>query len=445
MFSQDITGKWFGLLNVSGAQLRLELNIQNQDSIFVAQLISIDQNNAIMNIDKIEFLDLNLEFSIEKSKISYKGTLKDTIINGIFFQQTKFPLNFQRSPIKKKTINHFQEPKKPYPYYEEEVFIKNKKDKIILAGTLTLPQKEGKFPAVILISGSGPQNRNEEIIGHKPFLVISDFLTRNGIAVLRFDDRGIGKSKGNFSKATTYDFSNDVEAIFKYLQKRKEIIKNKIGLIGHSEGAMIASMVASRNKNIDFVIFLAGPGIPIDSLLIMQTEAIAKASGLIDDEIEITSKLNFKIYQLVKSENNLDSIKLKTKDLMIKFQNDNPDLLESLDEKSIDAQIQTITNTWFRYFIKFIPELYIKNIKCPLLALNGNKDLQVIAKENLSAIEKILKKNGNNNVIIKELDNQNHLFQECETGSPSEYSEIEQTFSPIALNEILKFINSNIK
>ena len=313
---------------------------------------------------------------------------------------------------------------------------------------MTLPKKDGIFPVVILITGSGPQNRDEELLGHKPFLIISDYLTKNEIAVLRYDDRGVGQSTGDFNTATSADFATDVESAIAYLKTRKEINKNKIGLIGHSEGGLIAPIVASKSKDVNFIVLLAGTGIQGDKLLLLQQELIAKANGVSEAEIEKTIQNNSKVIEMVVKSN--DNQKLKTD--LTKLINEllenepNTEIPNGMSkEEFVSMQVNEISTPWMVYFMKFNPVITLEKVKCPVLAVNGEKDLQVPPKENLTAIKNALKKGGNKNVTTIEFPNLNHLFQECETGSPNEYATIEQTISPIVLKEITRWIKLQTK
>jgi len=349
----------------------------------------------------------------------------------------------------KTSIKRPQEPSKPYSYYTEEITFKNNQANIILAGTLTLPSAAENYPVVILISGSGAQNRDEEISGHKPFLIIADHLTKCGIAVLRYDDRGVGKSTGNFKAATTADFASDVASAIEYLKTRKEIDRNNIGLIGHSEGGMIAPMVASNSKDVSFIVLLAGPGIKIRKVMLMQQELIAKADGVSESDIaKYILPLHKEAYRMISI--STDSRKLK-KDLasLIKEMYDNtpPGLIPSnmTKEEVISTQSDKWSSEWFRNFLSYDPSPVLEKVTCPVLAINGEKDLQVTPRENLSGISDALKRGGNTSVTVKELPNLNHLFQNCETGSPEEYAAIEQTFSPVALKEISDWILKQVR
>ena len=263
MFGQVVVGKWNGALDIQGTQLRVVFNISKTESGYSATMDSPDQGVNGIAVSSVSYENSALKLFVSKLGIEYYGVLgEDNIVVGTFKQGGQsFLLNLSKKEIKKKKMVRPQEPIKPYSYYSENVKFKNEEDNIVLAGTLTMPNKKGNFTVVVLISGSGPQNRNEEIAGHKPFLVLADYLTKNGIAVLRFDDRGTAKSTGSFKNSTTFDFAKDVESAIKYLKNRTEINKNKIGLLGHSEGGIVASIVASKNKDVDFVVLMASPAL----------------------------------------------------------------------------------------------------------------------------------------------------------------------------------------
>lgn len=442
-FGQEISGQWNGLLKVPGAQLRLVFNIEKTANGINTTMDSPDQGAKGIPVSNSSFENSALKITVANLKIEYEGTLgKDNIIVGNFKQAGQsFPMNLSKEKVEKEALIRPQEPTKPYSYYSEDIIFENKKAGINLAGTLTLPKKDGVFPAVILISGSGPQNRNEELLGHKPFLVISDYLTKNGIAVLRYDDRGVAASKGNFKTATSLDFSTDVEAGIEYLKTRKEINKNKIGLIGHSEGGIIAPMVAGQSKDVAFIVLLAGTGIQGDQLLLLQQQLIGKVSGMSDEELQKNKLSNSKIYDIANKSTSTEQLQTNLTNYI--KQNPNTEKPAGMtDEEFLKLQVQQIATPWMHYFIKYNPAPTLEKVKCPVLALNGEKDLQVPPKENLTAIKQALSKGGNKNVTAIELPNLNHLFQECKTGSPQEYATIEQTFSPAALTEILEWIQT---
>ncbi|MDR1347202.1 MAG: alpha/beta fold hydrolase [Prevotellaceae bacterium] len=336
---------------------------------------------------------------------------------------------------------------KPETYYSEDVTFANEKEDFTLAGTLTMPSGEGVFPAVVLISGSGAQNRNEEIMGHKPFLVLADHLTRNGIAVLRFDDRGFGESEGYNPDATTENFADDAEAAVKYLLSRNDIDKTKIGLIGHSEGGIIAPMLAAKSNDVAFIVMLAGPGIQGKDLLLLQNALIAKSMGASDSVVEQSSALNKQLYEMVCSIDDKKELEEKVTETVKQYLLEIPAVLKNgkTDEELIAGMIKEINSPWITYFLRYDPAPALERVKCHVLALNGSKDLQVPSQINLDAIKTALAKGENSDFTVKELDGLNHLFQECNTGMITEYAIIKQTFSPTALNEISDWILDRVK
>ncbi|MEB2786267.1 alpha/beta hydrolase family protein [Algoriphagus persicinus] len=449
-FAQDISGQWHGALKVQSVQLRLVFNVKQTESGYSATMDSPDQGAFGIPVTSTSFENSTLKIAITNANINYEGTLGDDgIIIGVFNQAGQsFPMNLSREEIEKVSAKRPQEPKKPFPYRSEEVIFENKQAEILLAGMLTLPEETGSFPAVVLISGSGPQNRDEELMGHKPFLVLSDYLTKNGIAVLRFDDRGTAASTGDFGSATSVDFATDVASAVQYLQSRPEIDKSKIGLIGHSEGGIIAPMVAGNSQDIDFIVLLAGTGIRGDKLLLAQQELIGKASGMSPNQLaenELISKKAFEIMLIDQSE---EDLKTEVKNYMTQvFRNIPPENVPGgmSEEEFVTAQVDQLTSPWMQYFIRYDPAPALEKVSCPVLAINGEKDLQVPPKENLEAIKAGLEKAGNTNVTTMELPGLNHLFQEAQTGAPSEYGTIEQTFSPKALEVVTNWIKEQVR
>lgn len=448
-FAQDITGQWNGLLKVQGVQLRVVFNVSKSADGYTSTMDSPDQGANGIPVTKTSFENPNIHFEVANAGIVYDGVLKENEIEGTFKQGGQsFPMNLSKKAIEKPIVKRPQEPTQPYPYYTEDVSFNNSAANITLAGTLTLPAKEGNYPAVIMITGSGPQNRNEELLGHKPFLIIADYLTRHGIAVLRYDDRGTAKSTGNFKTATSADFATDVKAAVAYLKTRKEINTKKIGLVGHSEGGLIAPMVAADSKDVAFIVLLAGPGMQGAPLLILQEALISKASGASDADVEKNKVTSKKVFDLIANTPDLNQMKTGITDIMNDaIKNDTSMHLPAgvKQEEFVSKQVEQLTSPWMLYFLQYDPVPTLQKVKCPVLAINGEKDLQVPPKENLSAIKAALEKGGNKKATIKELPGLNHLFQECKTGSPSEYAEIEQTFSPAALDEIAKWIQLQVK
>lgn len=435
MRAQDITGQWNGVLSVQGIQLRLVFHVSEADNGYTATMDSPDQGAAGIPVTRTNFTDGAITFEVANLDVQYTGNLEGEGIKGTFTQRgMAFPMDLSREETEIQPPVRPQEPVEPFPYKAQEVTFKNPGAGITLAGTLTLPQEEGPYPAVVLISGSGPQNRNEELLGHKPFLVIADYLTRNGIAVLRFDDRGTAQSEGDFSSATSADFATDVASALAYLQTRPEIDQQHIGLVGHSEGGLIAPMVAAGSPDIAFIVLLAGPGISGGDILMRQTELISRANGMEEENIKTELELLKAFLDIASRGGDLDTMKASLRKHLERVLPEHPELVPEgmAQEAFIDSNLKQVT-PWMAYFLNYDPVPALQRVSCPVLALNGAKDLQVPAKVNLDAIRQALDAGGNKRVTTLELPNLNHLFQECETGSPSEYATIEETFSPRAL------------
>lgn len=447
LFSQDISGSWTGTIEIQGSKLPLNFNFTKTAQGYSATMDSPNQGAKDIPMDEVTFSDKNISISFKAAGIKYSGKwINDSEINGEFHQGT-----FTTPLILKKGIVELirpQEPKKPFPYYTENVRFLNKKDNLSFGGTLSLPKQEGKFPAVILISGSGQQNRDSEILGHKPFLIIADYLTRNGIAVLRYDDRGVGESEGDPTRSTSGDFADDARAAIEYLKTRKEINAKKIGIIGHSEGGMIAPMIAATDKNIAFIVLLAGPGVAGDILLLDQNYQIGKISGMSEADLAKAKITNKTIYDIVKA--NSDEVKMK-KELTAYFQTILDEIPEadrpSKDEldASLHKEIDGVSSPWIRYFLTYDPKSNLKKVKVPVLVLNGEKDIQVSATLNTHAIESALKEGGNKNVKVQIFPGLNHLFQHCTTCTVKEYSQLEETFSPEVLKTMTEWIQQQVK
>jgi pimeloyl-ACP methyl ester carboxylesterase len=308
---------------------------------------------------------------------------------------------------------------------------------------LTLPRSGGPFPAVLLITGSGPQDRDETIFGHKPFLVLADYLTRRGVAVLRVDDRGVGGSTGNVQDATSADFADDVLAGVEFLRGRKEINASQIGLLGHSEGGIIAPLVASRSRDIAFIVLLAGTGLPGDEILYQQAAAILKLTGADAESLARQKALQERMFVVLRQEKDRAAAETKLRAAVAGLtpkagKEEKSEVVEA--QPLLEGQIQMALTPWFRHFLDYDPRPALRKVTCPVLALNGEKDVQVDARANLRAIEAALREGGNKDVTTQELPNLNHLFQTCKTGSVSEYSAIEETLAPVALETIAKWI-----
>ena len=441
----SIDGKWLATLEFSGSKVRLVLKVTKTGEGFTAKFDSIDQGASDLPIDSITLQGNSVKFSASQFGMIYEGILneKDGEISGTFKQGTgSTELVFKRINEAPK-ISRPQDPQKPYLYNEEEVSYKNVRDNVKLAGTLTLPRTEGKNPAVILITGSGAQDRNETVAGHRPFLVLADYLTKRGIAVLRVDDRGIGGSEGGLLSETSENFAGDVLAGIEYLKTRKEINPKKIGLIGHSEGGMIAPMVAVRSQDVAFIVMLSGMGQTGEDVILTQLALIQKANNESPEKIAQAVDFQKSLFAIIKSEpdNKLAEQKIHEMVLKRKSKMNEQQLREFAPvEVEIKTQLSSVLSPWYRYFLAYNPRPTLEKVKVPVLALNGENDSQVSSKENLDLIAAALKAGKNKDFTVKSFPKLNHLFQTSKTGLLDEYGKIEETISPIVLETITDWI-----
>ena len=447
--NKGIEGIWLGTLKFSGMELSVVFKIsKDAKGKLTATLDSPDQGAKDIPVEEVTFQNNHLHLGAKSINGIFEGDIKEdkSTVEGEWKQNgVSVPLVLQRTD-KVPEVLRPQEPKPPYPYVEKEVIYENKKAGVKLAGTLTMPDSGESFPAVLLITGSGAQDRNETVFGHSPFLVLADYLSRRGIAVLRVDDRGVGKSTGDRVKATSEDFASDVLTGVEYLKSLKEINSKQIGLIGHSEGGIIAPMVAAQSPDVAFIVLMAGTGITGEQLLHLQSALVYKAGGISDEAIAINRKLNEQMFSVVKQEKDTITAKKKMKEIftaaLTQMTEEEKQALGYSPEMA-DVSIQEMLSPWFRYFLTYDPKPTLMKVKCPVLAVNGEKDLQVPPKENLPAIEEALQAGGNKDYTVKELEGLNHLFQKAETGSPTEYAKIEETISPYALEVIADWISEH--
>lgn len=439
--SQDFIGNWKGKINQADSIIQINFNVMKQDDSAVYAMIT--KPNFGFFCDST-FLGDSLHLKSTKFKIAYKAALTDNLnqLSGKFLKNGKwYSLDVFRSdhPIFRPQI-----PKKPYPYYSENILFENKADTVMLAGTLTIPDSVGIFPAVILISGSSPNNRDYESFYHKSFLVLADYLTRRGIAVLRYDDRGVNKSTGNFYQSTPVNFAKDIEAGINYLKSRKEIDADKIGLIGHSGGGVVASISASQNKDVRFIVLLASPGINLKDDFLLQKELFLKTGDITDEKYKLLKDFHNLAYALITKDidtkSAIDSLHKFKEKFVAGYQKDAAGNIEVLPEFLFNWTINVTMSPYNRFNIKCNPADYLEKVTCPVLSLNGSKDLQVPSKINQEAIKQALEKGGNNKFKIIEMDGLNHSFQECKTCTAIESKEIEQTFSSDALTIIANWI-----
>jgi uncharacterized protein len=336
-----------------------------------------------------------------------------------------------------------QEPTRPYPYNEEEVSFVNKTDGVVLAGTLTLPRSKGPFPVVVLLHGSAPLDRDETLFGHKPFLVLADHLTKQGIAVLRFDKRGAGKSAGNYDFATIENFAKDAIAAVEYLKTRKEINSKQIGLIGHSEGGMTAPLAASKSKDIAFIVSIAGPGVNGQEIMEAQIASFQNLDGVAKEMTTESLKFLQAVFAIAKEEKNREVAGTRLYKYITKYLGEATPSQRTIIETyygKIDDQIKLFNAMWFRYFLTYEPAAVLKQIRIPVLALNGELDMVVSSKQNLTAIAKALEEAGNSEYIICELPKLNHMLQTCQTGAVKECFVIQETIAPFALTIMSEWI-----
>lgn len=432
---EGLDGDWDGALNVNGATLRLAFHVKTTDAGgTVATLDSIDQAAFGIPVTKISRDGAEVRFEIALVHGEFKGTLgaAGKTITGQWSQMgNALPLTLTRraAGVPQQSLNRPQTPTKPYPYREEEVTFDDAAANVRLAGTLTLPKGSGPFPAVVLIAGSGPNTRNEPLFNHQIFLVLADYLTKQGIAVLRFDKRGTGASTGDYAKATTEDFADDAGAGFNFLKARNDIDARHVGLIGHSEGGLIAPIVAARNSSVAFIVLMAGPGVDGAHILSEQLRLISKSMGVSDEKIEKQSAMQAEAIAIITTEKDPAVMDAKLHKLLGDA---------GLPKDAADATIKMATSDWMREFFSLDPTVALRQVHCPVLAIGGSKDLQVPADESLSAIKAAL--HDNPDVEIKELPDLNHLFQTAKTGSPLEYGTIEETISPSALTLISSWV-----
>jgi pimeloyl-ACP methyl ester carboxylesterase len=447
----DVVGHWKGSLKAAALELRIIFNIsKSPQGQLTANMDSPDQGAKGLPMDSVKLEGDKLTLESRRIAGVYQGAISADghEIKGQWQQggQT-FPLDLVRLD-KEPDYTRPQEPTKPYPYEEQEVTLENKAAGIKLAGTLTLPKSSTSAPAVVLLTGSGAQDRNESIVGHQPFLVLADYLTRRGIAVLRLDDRGIGSSTGSVAQSTSSDLADDALAAVAYLKNVKQINPRKIGLVGHSEGGMIAALAASRSSDVAFIVMLAGTGVPGEQIILHQGEAIARAIKADEKLIAAGRELQAQLFAIAKRDTDLQ----EAQDEIIKLMLDSPSYKAAPTpearkalEANVAAQAQAMFTPWFRAFLVFDPAVAMAQVHCPVLALTGEKDLQADPKQNLPPMAAALKKAGNTDVTIRELPGLNHLFQHCETGSPTEYGRIEETFAPEAMSMIADWILERAK
>lgn len=422
-WAQQAIGDWNGKLAVGAISLRIAVSVtQAADGTLSGTLASPDQGAAMIPLSEVTFADTKLSFAVPSIGARYEASWDADIGGwvGTWSQGRAMPLLLM--PGKLVTINRPQEPKPPFPYVEAEVAIDSVAG-VKLACTLTRPKAGGLSPAALLVSGSGAQDRDETLLGHKPFAVLADFLTRAGIIVLRCDDRGTAKSTGNFSTALTRNFADDAAAAVAWLRRQDGI--GKVGLIGHSEGGVVGPMVAERDPKLAFLVMLAAPGMPMTDLLAAQSEAVSLSMGVPADQAAQNGEVTRRFVQAVIGAPSVDEVSTAGTQILTE---------SGASQDTIASQVTMASTPWFRALASYDPRPALAKLRIPLLAINGGTDTQVPAKPNLAAIRDATK--GNTDVTIVELYGLNHLFQPSATGAPGDYGRIEETFSPVALKLI---------
>lgn len=443
-YAEDrVVGHWEGQIEIPGQSIPVKVDLTINDSDWSGTIDIPIQGAKGLPLSAIHIeengTDVSVKFSIRGvlGNPTFDGKLKNGTISGKFSQSgATFGFRLSRDIVVKDPARP-QEPKPPFPYKIEEVTFQN--GAVNLAGTLTLPQGDGPFPAVLLISGSGLQDRDETLVGHKPFWVLADHLSRAGIAVLRVDDPGIGKSTPHPKPPTTADFATDVEAGVAFLKQDNRV--GRIGLIGHSEGGLIAAIVASRSNDVGFVVLMAGPGVPGAKLLRKQNERIFDAAGIAGEHKQNLLMLLDQLFTILTSEDMAeDERQQSVKEIVRKQLEINGVPSAQQDETQVQTLVEQSLTPWMRYFLTFDPRPALEKIRVPVLALNGELDVQVDADQNLTAIAAALDKGGNQNVTLHRLPKHNHLFQRAKTGLVNEYGAIEETISPEVLDLIRDWI-----
>ena len=438
-FAEDATGGWTGLID---GKLRINVHVsKSADGQWEGVLHSPDQGNASFKVDKIAATPTKLNFSLEKFNANYVAEWDETkkAWVGSWTQNSKTTLNLTRLDANALAAQAKKRPqeeaiaKNVAPYSSSEINFNSTKAQIQFAGTMTIPQGKGPFPAVVLVHGSGRNTRDEELFGHKVFLVLADHLSKQGIAVLRYDKRGVAASKGDYKAATSFDFADDAQAAVDYLRTRSDVDQKKIGMIGHSEGGIIAPIVAARDPKLGFIVLMAGPGIRGDALLMEQEKLISRANGASEKEIEADAKLSQQQFAIMTADVDDASTTARLKALM-----EQAEASGAIPKGAGASHLASLNTPWYRAFVKYDPAVALKKVNQPVLAVNGELDLQVPAKLNLDGIRAALK--HNKKLIVQELPKINHAFQTATTGSPREYGKIEETFAPMALNVISSWI-----
>ena len=438
---EGLDGIWETRITRNGAELRLIVRIATSGVGTIALFDSPDMMTSGLAVTGLAREGQAVRFTVPAGESGFNGTLSadGRQLRGRWTRQGYPDMEavFTRREAVTSAPRRPQEPRAPFPYRSEEVSIPNPRaGGVTLAGTLTLPQGEGPFPAAILISGSGAQDRDESLMGHRPFAVLADHLTRNGIAVLRYDDRGTARSTGTFQGATSADFATDAAAAYAFLRSRREIDPRAIGYIGHSEGGMIGPIAAADSPGLAYVVLLAGPGERTRELLEAQRRAIGQSMGMTAAELDQAGALQGRLMEI--SAGPLPQAEAEA--AMRAAMSDAALAGSGITPAQRDMLIGRVMDPWFRWFLRYDPVPTLRALRMPVLALNGSLDRQVLPAANLAGIRAALA--GNPDVTITELPNLNHLFQTARTGGIGEYAQIEETMAPVMLETVTAWIRA---
>lgn len=434
-----LEGTWNGTLEVGGTTLQIVFHLQTESDSLTATMDSPDQGATGIPVSRVRASGDSLHLSVSAIGGRFDGAIGPDAerIEGSWTQGGRsFPLTLERGGADTTEVRRPQTPSPPYPYDTTGVRFRNEADDVTLAGTLTVPEGEGPHPAVVLVSGSGPQTRNSEVFGHALFHVVADYLTRQGIAVLRYDERGVGASTGTYESATTEDLARDVEAAVEALAVRHEIDAHQIGLYGHSEGGAIAPMVATRSDRVAFLVLLAPPGVPGRALLPEQAARIREAGGASPAAVDSARSLQRRLVEALAEAPDSSAAAARVQKLLEK---------QGVSGEQAEAQVGQLTSPWLRFFLTHDPQPVLQKVDVPTLVLFGEHDLQVPPDQNRPPVADALRAAGRDEVTVRTVSGVNHLFQPSDTGLPSEYQSIETTMAPKVLKQIAGWLDEHTR
>jgi pimeloyl-ACP methyl ester carboxylesterase len=444
VYAQDIAGRWAGEIEIMNTKLGIVTEFRKAGDSLTGT-IDIPMQGAMglkLTSIKVKLPDVSFDLVVAPGNIAtFRGKLLADSISGDFSQSGYSGLFHLGREAAKKDL----------PFIEKEVKIRNGSHE--LAGTLTIPKKAGKYPAMIMVTGSGPQTRDEDIFGFKIFKIIAEHLTNSGIAVLRYDDRGVGYSSGDYTNATTQDFSEDILAAYLFLLNEKDIDVKKIGVLGHSEGSTAALMAASKEKDFKFVVLMAGPGLPGKEIIVSQIQAMMEAEKIDKVKIDKSVALQRKLIDAIVSDNDITPMK----DELLQYRLDeflasNPQdstidtaVIRKQLATGLESELAYMQGPWYKFFLKCDPVEFARQVRSPVLMMYGDKDTQVPWEVNSKSLIAAFGLAGNSNVQVKLFNNANHIFQQCESGSPTEYATLSKEFVPGFLKYLEDWIKEKVK